>query len=117
MALGVRFAEVEQRLADSDPLTLQAAWSRRSAGIGPYEVADLISGLADAVLAELQRASNDIQHAAIGYVLEAADEGEIGDNIPGSRKLAANALAILSGLLVGSWFNSLDWHRQEAAAA
>lgn len=117
MATGAMFAETEQRLLISTPETLQLAWSHRAEGLRPFDVADLLGDLATKVQAYLSAASKDLQHAAIGYVLEAAAEGEVGDNIPGSRKLADNALAILSGLLVGAWFNSLSWHRQRKAVA
>jgi DNA (cytosine-5)-methyltransferase 1 len=79
--------------------------------LGPYEVVDLLGELAASVRAQLEAASTDVQHAAIGYVMEAAADGEVGDNIPGARKLTDNALAILSGMVVGCWFNGLDWHR------
>ena len=117
MRLGVRFAEAEQRLEASTPEGLQAAWNHRARGLGPYEVADLLAALAEAVLDELRAASNDVRHAALGYVIEAADEGELGDNIPGSRKLKHYALEILSGMVVGAWFNSLGWHGRCRAAA
>lgn len=117
LRLGLQFAGAEQHLNASTPADLQASWSHRAHGLGPYEVADLLARLADAVLEELRTASNDDQHAVMGYVLEAADEGEVGDSIPGSRKLRRYALEILSGMLVGAWFNSLDWHSRRQAAA
>ncbi|RWA93338.1 MAG: DNA (cytosine-5-)-methyltransferase [Mesorhizobium sp.] len=117
MATGALFAETEQRLLTTSPEALQLAWSHRSGGLRPFDVADLLGELASTVQAYLAGASKDLQHAAIGYVLEAAAEGEIGDSIPGSRKLADNALPILSGMLVGAWFNSLAWHAQRRAVA
>jgi DNA (cytosine-5)-methyltransferase 1 len=117
MATGVMFAEAEQRLRKSGPEMLQLAWSHRAGGLRPFEVVDLLGGLAQAVKANLANVSKDLHYAIIGYVLEAAAEGEVGDNIPGSRKLADNAVAILSGMVVGAWFNNLPWHKQRRAAA
>jgi DNA (cytosine-5)-methyltransferase 1 len=117
MAIGTMFAQAEQRLGTSSPEALQLAWSHRQGGVGPFEVADMLGELAATVRGHLAAASNDLQHAVIGYVLEAAAEGEVDDNIPGARKLADNALAILSGLLVGAWFNTLLWHLEQRAAA
>jgi DNA (cytosine-5)-methyltransferase 1 len=117
MTTGLEFATSEQVLQETTPSDLQAAWSHRAVGLRPYEVADLLGELAAKVQRRLQATPIDDQHAAIGYVMEAAAEGELGDSIPGSKKLTTNALAILSGLLVGAWFNTLPWHRRQKAAA
>lgn len=111
MTIGEGFAAAELRLKTSSPEALQAAWTHRGTGLRPYEVVDLLGELAASVQRQLEAASTDVQHAAIGYVIEAAADGEVGDNIPGARKLTDNALAILSGMVVGCWFNGLDWRR------
>lgn len=117
MSLGAEFAKVDQVLQASTPDELQAAWSHRSGGLGPYHVVDLLGELAGRVQAQLLSTAADDQHAVIGYVLEAAAAGEDGDSIPGSKKLTTHALPILSGLLVGAWFNTLRWHRLLKSAA
>lgn len=117
MALGVEFANVEQALQATTPGDLQAAWSHRSSGLRPFQIADLLSELADVVHQRLLSLATDDQHAVIGYVMEAAAKGEKRDNIPGSKKLTTYALPVLSGLLVGAWFNTLQWHRLHKAAA
>jgi hypothetical protein len=53
----------------------------------------------------------------VGWVLQAAAAGEVGDNIPKSRKLTLNGAAIFSGFVVGAWFNALEWHARRRAAA
>lgn len=116
MALGVEFAKVDQVLLATTPENLQAAWSHRGGGLRPYKVVDLLGELAGRVHERLLTARTDDQHAVIGYVLEAAAEGEEGDSIPGSKKLTTHALPILSGLLVGAWFNTLPWHRLQKVA-
>lgn len=117
MALGVEFTTAGQVLQTSTPDDLQAAWSHRGGGLRPYQVADLLGELAGKVHQRLLSAATDEQHAVIGYVMEAAAEGEEGDSIPGSKKLTTHALPILSGLLVGAWFNTLPWHRLQKSAA
>lgn len=117
MALGVEFANVDQVLQTSSPDALQKAWSHRDSGLGPFQVADLLGELAGRVHERLLSAATDDHHAVIGYVMEAAAEGEEGDSIPGSKKLTTHALPILSGLLVGAWFNTLPWHRLQKAVA
>lgn len=117
MSTGVEFATAEQKLQETTPGALQAAWSHRAEGLRPFQVADLLGELAAKVHRRLEIMAIDDQHAVIGYVMAAAAEEEQGDNIPGSKKLTTNALAILSGLLVGAWFNTLPWHRRLRAAA
>ncbi|WEJ57470.1 DNA (cytosine-5-)-methyltransferase [Devosia sp. FJ2-5-3] len=117
MALGVEFANATQVLQASTPNDLQAAWSHRAGGLRPYQIADLLGELAGKVHQQLLSAATDEQHAVIGYVMEAAAAGEEGDSIPGSKKLTTHALPILSGLLVGAWFNTLPWHRLQKSAA
>lgn len=117
MATGAAFAAAEQRLEETTPADLQAAWSHRATGLRPFDVVDLLGDLAAEVHGRLEVMATDDQHAVIGYVMTAAAEGEEGDNIPGSKKLTTHALAILSGLLVGAWFNALPWHRRHEAAA
>lgn len=117
MNLGVEFANAAQVLEASTPENLQAAWSHRAGGLRPYQVADLLGELAGKVHQRLLSTAADEQHAVIGYVIEAAAEGEEGDSIPGSKKLTTHALPILSGLLVGAWFNTLPWHRLQKSVA
>jgi DNA (cytosine-5)-methyltransferase 1 len=117
IALGGEFANAKQVLQTTTPDGLQAAWSHRDGGLRPYEVADLLGQLAGKVHQRLLSAATDEQRAIIGYVIEVAAEGEEVDSIPGSKKLTTHALAILSGLLVGAWFNSLPWHRLQKSAA
>lgn len=117
MALGVEFANANQALQVSSPEDLQAAWSHRAGGLRPYEVVDLLGELAAKVHRRLLCAEIDDQHAVIGYVIEAAAEDEEGDSIRGSKKLSTHALPILSGLLVGAWFNTLPWHRLQKSVA
>ncbi|WP_298672551.1 DNA cytosine methyltransferase [uncultured Sphingomonas sp.] len=110
------FLEVEALLASTSPARLQAAWTRRGDGIRPYALCDALGALAGEVCTLLGRAPSDVKHAAVGYVLEAAAQGDPGE-IVGAKKLTLNALAVLSGLLVGSWFNTLDWHGAQRLAA
>ncbi len=117
MSTGMAFAAAEQTLQGTTPDALQAVWAHRTQGIRPYDVADLLGELAATALLYLEAAPPDQQHAAIGYVMEAAADGEVSDSIPGSKKLTTYALVILSGLIVGAWFNNLPWHRQQRAVA
>lgn len=111
------FADLERRLWETGPESLQRAWTRRGEGMGPYELADALAGLAELLHERFGKAPTDVRHAASEFVLATAKEDGIGEGVPGSRKLADNALAILSGMIVGSWFNCLHWHGRQRAAA
>jgi DNA (cytosine-5)-methyltransferase 1 len=117
MSVGSRFVEAENRLLETTPEALQTAWTHRGTGLRPFEVADMLADLAETVLEELERSSTEIQSTAVGWVLQAAAAGEVGDNIPKSRKLTLNGAAIFSGFVVGAWFNALEWHARRRAAA
>jgi DNA (cytosine-5)-methyltransferase 1 len=110
------FLEVEALLGRTSPHGLQAAWTRRGDGPRPFELCDALGDLAGVLQRLLMEAPSDVKHAAVGYVLEAAAQGDP-EEIVGARKLTMNALAILSGLLVGSWFNTLEWHAGQRLAA
>lgn len=117
MATGAAFAEVESELRKTSPADVQSVWAHKADGLGPFDLTDTLGRLAETVRLHLCAASKDDRHAAIGYVLEAAAKGEVGDNISQSNKLTNNALPILSGMLVGAWFNTLRWHEVCRAAA
>lgn len=110
------FLEVEALMATTSPGALQAAWTRRGEGPRPYDLCDALGALAEEVRTLLAGAPSDVKHAAVGYVLEAAAQG-VPDEIVGAKKLTLNALPVLSGLLVGSWFNTLSWHSAQRLAA
>jgi DNA (cytosine-5)-methyltransferase 1 len=44
-------------------------------------------------------------------------DDEFGDTLPSRTKLEKYALRIVSGFLVGDWFNTLAWHANRRAAA
>lgn len=111
------FLAVESLLGSTSPEAMQASWTRRGDGPRPFELCDALGGLAEAIHELLAAASSDAKHAAVGYVLEAAAQGEPHAEIAGARKLTTNALAILAGLIVGSWFNTLEWHQVRRLAA
>lgn len=104
-------------LQATSPTLLQDSWSHRFKGINPFEVVDVLGALAKRVLTCLELTEQDMQRQAVGCVMDAADRGGGGDDIPGSRKLKQNALAILAGMWVGAWFNELSWHNEQRDVA
>ncbi len=106
-----------RRLKTTSPNALQDAWSRRGQGCGPYEIADALAHVAEAMFRQIGKLPETAWHASAKLVMEAA--GELDDRTPASRrtKLEVNASAILSGLIVGCWFNTLEWHRTAQVAA
>lgn len=117
MATGADFLATATWLKSTNPDRLQKVWSHRDSGVGPYEVVDRLGELAASVITCIEGMDETLQHATIGYVMEAADIDGEGDEIPGARKLKQNATAIFAGLWVGAWFNELPWHSHQAVAA
>lgn len=112
LSLGVHFLRTEQDLQRTSPKELQSVWSKRETGMSPFDLVDSLGGAAQEVFGMLDRASPDDQHAAAGYVLEAATNSMTGSEILGAKKLSDNALRVFAGMYVGAWFNTLRWHNE-----
>jgi DNA (cytosine-5)-methyltransferase 1 len=108
--------KAENDLWRTNPDHLQMVWSHRGDGLHPYELTDQLAGLADEIHDRLARAVGEWGAEFVAaLVLEVA---QTGDDIPPSRsKLEKYALRIVSGFLVGDWFNTLAWHTEHEAAA
>jgi DNA (cytosine-5)-methyltransferase 1 len=111
-----RFTEVEQTLWRTCPEALQSAWTRRGNGLLPFDLNDELGALAAEALSLFENASESTKGAIVDYVAQAAAVDMAREDVKPSRKLAANAVAILSGFVVGSWFNTLDWHDVRSTA-
>ena len=115
-ALGRDFQKARVRLSGTDPDRLQLAWSHKATGTGPYEVVDCLGELAGALEAELASALNEVDddqqalRRIMDYVLTVASGAEGKAGLIGRGKLERYALPILAGMIVGDWFNTLDWH-------
>jgi DNA (cytosine-5)-methyltransferase 1 len=114
--LGGDFQKARVRLSATSPDALQQAWSHKASGMGPYEVVDCLGDLAQALEAELAVGVDDGDDAQqtlariVDYVLAVASEAEGKGGLIGRGKLERYALPILAGMIVGDWFNTLDWH-------
>lgn len=107
----------QSELAGSDPKSLQAVWTRRGEGLGPYQVVDLLGGLAAELKAVLENHGPD-QSRLASFVVQIAGQAEgPRGKLPALSKLEKYALEIVSGFVVGDWFNTLEWHRERRAAA
>lgn len=110
------FESARHSLQNISPGALQQVWTRRADGMGPFEVTDLLGSLADnvfAALSQLDRAPGSVE----AFVCGVASEGVAADELPNLGKLKRNALRVLAGFIVGSWFNSLFDRQVERAAA
>ncbi|WP_157632654.1 DNA cytosine methyltransferase [Hoeflea sp. 108] len=112
------FARIESKLCSTNPATLQAVWTRRAEGLGPYELTDFLGELSeklhDALLGALDV---DALQYLTAYVVTVADQSVRNGKLPGQRKLEKNAIRILSGFVVADWFNTLSWHDRRQLAA
>jgi DNA (cytosine-5)-methyltransferase 1 len=104
-------------LASSDPWNLQAVWTRRGEGLGPYQVVDLLGDLAGELKAVLERHGPDEAHLAAFVIQEAGQADGPSGKLPARSKLEKYALEIVSGFVVGDWFNTLEWHHERRVAA
>jgi len=114
-ALGVDFQKARVRLSVTNPEALQQAWSHKASGMGPYEVVDCLGDLAQTLEAELVAGVDECDDERalariVDYVLAVASEAEGKAGLIGRGKLERYALSILAGMIVGDWFNTLDWH-------
>ncbi len=117
MSFGADFAEIEHLLARTSPEEMQLTWSRRGIGLSPFSLVDCLGHIATEIHNKLASTPVDDQHAIIGYVLESASRYMTGTEISGAKKLSDNSLKVFSGMYVGAWFNSLQWHRNIAENA
>jgi DNA (cytosine-5)-methyltransferase 1 len=116
--LRTALAKAEGDLRATDPDALQSVWTHRSNGIGPYELTDILGDLADALHSRLEaKASFATVEFAKAYVLKAAGDIADEEKLPGQSKLEKYVLRIISGFIVGDWFNTLAWHTKHKAAA
>lgn len=110
--LAPELAALSERLGSSSPTNLQANWSHHAqTGLSPYDVSDALGRIAKALSAAFgeQLPKHDERLAA--YVVEKAATVPDQEKFVGKRKLEHNAIKVLSGFLVGAWFNDLAWHR------
>lgn len=110
------FEAARIKLAELNGPQLQKVWTRRGPGLGPFEVTDLLGGLAEEVFQRLSEGALEAGSFA-EFVLLVAGEGAPGEKVPGAQKLARNATRIVSGFVVGSWFNQLVRTEPMQAAA
>lgn len=110
-------ARAAQSLTATSPTNLQAVWAHKSSGIAPFEVVDKLGALAADFQQRLIDALGD-EHdeAVVDYVLAVAS-GDGAKQPIGRAKLARYATPILAGMIVGEWFNRLDWHKERRIAA
>ena len=112
---GSDFEHASKVVALASAEGLQEVWRHRQNGVGPYEIVDLLGDLADVIFERLNVAELD-QVQVEQFVLMVAAEGS-DDVVPGAHKLRRNARRILTGFLVGSWFNAQFGAQPERVAA
>lgn len=92
------------RLESTDPNGIQNAWTHRSEGTHPFTVVDMLRRAADQLQEALPtRAQESIRHLVLGETGRAVG---ISVGPTHQAKLARTAPWILTGFLLGSWFNA-----------
>lgn len=91
---------LEQQVGRLDPKDLQDAWKRSAAGIGPYEIVDILASNASSLISAMGKAAH------LPSVIWIRKWLNLGSATRSMSKLERNAPAILVGALIGSWFNA-----------
>lgn len=89
-------------LKKTSPMKLQNAWCHKDEGVNPYVVVDSFGRFAKKIANGLD------DKGAIKSLVSLLHE-----DTAGLAKMERHAPAVLSGLILGAWFNSSDWHKTE----
>lgn len=95
---------IQSFTAARSPEELQKAWSQQADGIGPYKLVDELGKAAVVLKNELSRLADELVEEK---VLSCC--GLLKGSASSQAKLRRHAHAVLCGLLLGSWFNGLEW--------
>ncbi|WP_299933318.1 DNA cytosine methyltransferase [uncultured Pelagimonas sp.] len=106
---------LETLVSEVDGDGLQDIWTRRSKGESPYAWVDLLGELADAVHTQLNETISDDD--AENLVLELVGIRDGQSKYANEAKLRRNATRIISGAIVGVWFNRIYANAQMLKAA
>ncbi len=112
--------KVEAELWTTDPYSLQSVWTRRAEGMSPFDLTDTLGLLAEELHSALEKNSDPaVRDYMAAYVVEVASGDQSVDEpkVPGQSKLEKYATRIISGFVIGDWFNTLAWHTKIQAAA
>lgn len=104
-------------LRSTTPRALQEAWARKALGMSPFDVVDIIGAVAGKLEERIAETfGEDDMQAVSNYVLSvAADAGD--RPLVNRSKLIRYAAPIFAGIVVGEWFNDLEWHKERQVAA
>lgn len=94
-AIELRLSAIRHAIASTNARTLQDCWTRRSTGPGPYQTADLLGSIATSVADHLHGITDD----------ELAQIALHRCNTASCVKFVQNAKALVSGFIVGCFFN------------
>ncbi|HEY5712951.1 MAG TPA: DNA (cytosine-5-)-methyltransferase, partial [Allosphingosinicella sp.] len=111
------FALAEGFLESTTVLGLQLAWTRRAEGVGPYDVTDKLGALAEELHSRMEAELDEQGRKLVAKYIVAVAGGSAGDRKPvGRMKLERYAVRVLAGIIIGEWFNSLEWHFERRKA-
>jgi DNA (cytosine-5)-methyltransferase 1 len=96
-AIQAELDDLETAFEQVDPNAMQIAWSRRGDGVHPYAAIDRIADSAVRLRELLDRLGP--LHSVLEKLFEATED------LPGWKKLAQNANAVIAGVLVGATVN------------
>lgn len=97
---------VSKYLDKTSPKLLQEVWAHKNSGLGPYMLTDRLGAASNAIHRVLQSKRENVSH----YVLGISGFTPEQHDAPGARKFTKHSTEIMSGLILGAWFNTHEWH-------
>jgi DNA (cytosine-5)-methyltransferase 1 len=111
-----KLTRVTELMTDSTPDALQAAWAHRIEGLAAYDLVDALGAAAEAIHDQLAPSiSEDMLQKLVAEIATSGRSAKA--DKAGLAKLHRHAARVVSGLVVGSWFNELEWHAPRKMAA
>lgn len=91
-----------------DSSELQMVWTKRTKGVGPFQLVDKIGETVSKILEEIEQFPlKEIEKfvlVALNYDVDILNERK---KLNGAKKIVSNSKALWSGFLVGGWFNQI----------
>lgn len=101
------FKENTKGINNKDTNQLQKAWAHEIQGTGPFEVADALGDVADAIVMELSKLEDTKLVEAVLGVIDASEQVNGFKKLNGNKKFVGYSKEIFAGCLVGAQFNEM----------
>ena len=94
-------ADLINLLCTTDRKHLQAVWTRRESGVGPFEICDRLGRWSKSIADNLMKGETEY----VKFVLSELGFDQTA-SLSGTRKISINAAEIFAGMIVACWMNT-----------